>query len=89
MKVFNLMNEPESYQLSIHVSNLIETYSKSELRASLVMLDVNLESMNAPLLARLQQLVKCYGQDMFSDVLQLHGVSNWNNIDFNQDDRSA
>ncbi len=89
MKTFNLNNEPESYQLSIHLGNLIATYSKPELRAAIALMDLSLESTNAPLLARLQQLVKFYGQDLFTHVLQLHGISNWNNIDFNQDDKTA
>jgi hypothetical protein len=84
MNNFNLHNEPIDYQLSIHVSNLILTWSSSEVLASCYMLKAGQTSRNYWLDFRLKTLVECYGWESLESACLLLDVNL--NIDFSQDE---
>lgn len=77
---FPLHNEPTDYTLSIHITNLILFWSRSEVRAAVCMLENGFKSKNSLLFVRLSQLKAFYGCKAFTAALRLSGIDDLNKM---------
>lgn len=77
---FPLNNEPADYVLSIHITNLILFWSRTEVRAAVYLLENGFKSKNSLLFVRLYQLKATYGYKAFTAALRLSGIDDLNTM---------